>query len=75
MVTFEANAPADKVVAHYRDAAKAAGFEIQLEMNTNGTLMVGGERKSDGSSLSVTAKQGEPTTGQLIIGTTKPSGG
>lgn len=71
LVTFEADAPADKVVAHYRDAAKAAGFDIQLEMNTNGTMMVGGERKADGSSLSVTATTGEPTTGQIIIGSKK----
>ena len=73
MVTFEADAPADKVVAHYREAAKAAGFDIQLEMNTNGTMMVGGERKADGSSLSVTATTGEPTTGQIIIGSKKGS--
>lgn len=73
MVTFEADAPADKVVAHYRDAAKAAGFDIQLEMNTNGTMMVGGERKADGSSMSVTATTGDDskTTGQIIIGTKK----
>ena len=68
MITFEAEAPAEKVVAHYRDAAKAAGFDIQLEMNTNGTRVIGGERKADGSSLSVTATDGEPTTGQIIIG-------
>lgn len=68
MITFEAEDPAEKVVAHYRDAAKAAGFDIQLEMNTNGTRVIGGERKSDGSSLSVTATDGEPTTGQIIIG-------
>jgi hypothetical protein len=74
MVTFETEAPADKVVAHYRDAAKAAGFEIQIEMNTNGTMMVGGERKDDGSSLSVTASAGDggKTTGQLVFGTKKP---
>jgi len=72
MITFESDAPADKVVAHYRDAAKAAGFDIQLEMTTNGTVMVGGERKADGSSMSVTASAGEPTTGQIIIGTKKP---
>ena len=71
MVTFEADAPADTVVAHYREAAKAAGFDIQLEMNTNGTIMVGGERKADGSSISVTATGGEPTTGQIIIGSKK----
>lgn len=73
MVAFEAAAPADKVVAHYRDQAKAAGFEIQLEMTTNGTTMIGGVRKGDGTSLSVTASPGEggATTGQLIIGTKK----
>ena len=73
MVTFEADAPAGTVLSHYRDAAKAAGFAIQLELNTNGTLMVGGERSSDGSSFSVTATDGKPTTGQIIIGT-KPGG-
>lgn len=69
MITFEADAPAGTVLSHYRDAAKAAGFDIQIEMNTNGTLMVGGERKGDGSSFSVTATDGSPTSGQIIIGT------
>jgi hypothetical protein len=69
MITFEVDALADKVIAHYREQAKLAGFEIQLEMNTNGTLMVGGERKGDGSSMSVTATGSDPTTGQIIIGT------
>jgi hypothetical protein len=71
MVMFEATAPADTIVAHYREQAKAAGFDIQLEMNTNGTMMIGGERKDDGSTLSVTATSGDTTTGQIIIGTKK----
>jgi|UPI00083131B3 hypothetical protein len=78
MITFESAAPADEVVAHYRDAAKAAGFDIQLEMNTNGTQMVAGERKSDSATVSVTASPGEGqdgggkvTTGQIIIATKK----
>lgn len=71
MIAFEAGAPAEKVIAHYRDAAKAAGFDIQLEMNSNGTQMVGAERKADGTSLSVTASAGETTTGQIIIATKK----
>jgi hypothetical protein len=72
MVTFEAAAAADKVVAHYRDQAEVAGFEIQLEMTTNGTTMIAGERKADGSSLSVTATDGDAaTTGQIILGTKK----
>lgn len=71
LITFEADAPAGKVLSHYRDAARAAGFDIRIEMNTNGTLMVGGERKGEGSSFSVTATDGSPTSGQIIIGITK----
>lgn len=73
MVMFETKGAADKVIAHYREQAKAAGFDIQLEMNTNGTQMIGGERKADKSTLSVTASPGEDgtITGQLIIGNTK----
>lgn len=74
MVMFEAGAPTEAVIAHYRDQAEAAGFDIQLEMNTNGTQMIGGERKRDGSTLSVTASpgDGQTTTGQIIIGTKTP---
>lgn len=68
MVMFEADAQPDAVIAHYREQAKAAGFAIELEMNTNGTTMIVGKREADGSSLSVTATSGEPTTGQIIIG-------
>jgi hypothetical protein len=68
MIQFEADAPADKVIAHYREQAKAAGFAIELEMNTNGTQMIAGQRKDDSASLSVTATSGDMTTGQIIIG-------
>lgn len=69
MVMFETDAKAETVVAHFREQAKTAGFDIQLEMNTNGTMMIGGEHKN-GSTLSVTASPGAEsgTTGQLIIG-------
>jgi len=74
MVMFETAAAAEKVIAHYRAQAEAAGFDIQLEMNASGTQMIGGERKSDGSTMSVTATAGDgsATTGQVIIGTKKP---
>lgn len=73
MVMFETDAAADKVVKHFRDQATKAGFDIQVDANMNGALMIGGERKRDGSSLSVTASaaDGEATTGQFII-STKP---
>lgn len=67
LITFEADAPAEQIVAHYRDAAVQAGFDIQIEMDTNGTQMVGGERKADGATFSVTATAGKPTSGQIII--------
>ncbi|UYV15303.1 hypothetical protein [Porphyrobacter sp. ULC335] len=69
MVTYETDAAADTVIAHYRDQAKAAGFDIAAELTTNGTITVIGERKSDGSGLSVTATKGDGvTTGQITIG-------
>ena len=70
MVMFESDGAADKVIGHYRDQAKAAGFDIQLEMNSNGSMMIGGERKADGSTMSITAtaNAGDKTTGQIIIG-------
>lgn len=68
MVSFETDAPADDVIAHYRAEAEAAGFALEVEVNTNGSHLIGGVRKGDGSHLSVTATQGKPTTAQLIIG-------
>jgi hypothetical protein len=70
MVMFETSDAADKVIAHFRKQAEQAGFDIQIDANMNGSLMIGGERKRDGSTLSVTANpiEGDATTGQLIIG-------
>jgi hypothetical protein len=73
MVMFETGDAANKVIAHFRKEAEKAGFDIQIDANMNGSLMIGGERKNDGSTLSVTANthEGGATTGQLIIGTKK----
>lgn len=68
MVMFETEATADEVMAHFRQQAEDSGFEIQIDANMNGSLMIGGERKADGSTMSVTATGGDTTTGQIIIG-------
>lgn len=70
MVMFETADAANKVIAHFRQQAEDAGFAIQIDADMNGSRMIGGERKSDGSTLSVTANTntGDATTGQLIIG-------
>jgi hypothetical protein len=68
MVSFETEVAADEVIAHYKAEAEAAGFAIEVEVSTNGSHLIGGVRKRDGSRFSVTATQGKPTTAQLIIG-------
>ncbi len=66
LVTFETDAPAAEVIAHYREQAKAAGFAITLEAETGDTFIMVGER--GGGRIAATATQGAPTTGQLIFG-------
>jgi hypothetical protein len=75
MVIFKAPAEGEAILAHYREQANAAGFAIEIEMNTGGTRMIGGTREGDGSTFSVTVSpgDGDASTGQLIIGS-KPAG-
>ncbi len=65
LVTFDTDAAAADVIAHYREQAKAAGFAIALEAETGDTVIMIGER--DGAKIAATATQGKPTTGQLVI--------
>lgn len=67
LLTFEADAPAEEIVAHYRDAAKAAGFAIEVDLDTGGSRTVSAVRADDDATLTVTATDGTPTTGQLFI--------
>ena len=67
LVTFEADAPATELAAHYRDAAKTAGFAIEADLETNGTQLVSAVRAGDKARLTITATKGKPTTGQLFI--------
>lgn len=71
LVTFDTDAAAADVIAHYRKQAKAAGFAIALELTTGDTTILVAERKGDGARLSATATQGSPATGQLIVGGVK----
>lgn len=67
LVTFEADAPAADLAAHYRDAAKTAGFAIEADIDTNGTQLVSAVRVGDKARLTITATKGKPTIGQLFI--------
>ena len=66
LVTFDTDAPAAQVIAHYREQAKAAGFAIALEAETGDTFILVGERV--GAKVSASATRDTPTTGQLVIG-------
>lgn len=72
LVTFEAEPSAQAVIGHFRNQAEAAGFAITVEVETAGTLLIVGERKGDGARLAVTATEGMPTQGQLIVSTIAP---
>lgn len=69
VVTFETDAPAVQVIAHYREQAKAAGLAITLEAETGNTFIMVAERGA--TKVSATATRGTPTTGQLVIGNGK----
>lgn len=67
LVTFEADARATDIAAHYRDAAKAEGFAMEVDLDTNGTQLVTAMRESDKARLTLTATEGKPTVGQLFV--------
>lgn len=68
MVLFETSMSPAEVIDHYRGEAEAAGVQIQIESNTNGTRMIGGEGP-DGLTMSVTATpSGDGSSAQLVIG-------
>lgn len=73
MVMFEADGDSETIGKHYRQQATAAGFDIEIDINANGTRIIGGERKADGATVSITVNpgDGDVATGQIIIGTNK----
>lgn len=69
MTMMEIDKSADEVIAFYRKQAEAAGVKIQLEMNSDGTRVIGGEGK-DGLAFSLTATEADgKTSAQLMVGT------
>lgn len=73
MTMLEIAKPAEDVIAHYRKQAEAAGIKIQLEMNNEGTRMIGGEGEG-GLTFSLTASEVDGSTNvQLMIGNDKAS--
>ena len=68
MVSFSSSDAVDKVLAHYKREAEAAGIEIQMEMTAGDTKMIGGE-SGDGKFFSLNAtSEGSGTGGVLMVG-------
>lgn len=67
VVMTSADKPAE-LVAHYRQQAEAAGVTIEMEMNQNGTLLIGGELPAGGGFSFTAMAAGDSTQGTLLIG-------
>lgn len=68
MVLMQSDDSPEELVKFYRAQAEAAGIAIQMEVNVNGSSMVGGEG-ANGETFSFSASpNGDGTSGQLIVG-------
>lgn len=69
LVIMQSDASPEDMVTFYRRQAEDAGVEIQMEMTSNGTRMIGGETGA-GGTFSFNASPGADgtTTGQLLVG-------
>lgn len=68
MVVMRSSGSPDEVASFYRQQAEAAGIEIAMEINSNGSKLIGGEG-ADGLTFSLNATpDGNGTTAQLVLG-------
>ena len=68
MVLMQSDATPAQMVSFYRQQAEAAGIEIQMNADVNGSAMLGGEG-AGGMTFSFSASpNGDGTSGQLIVG-------
>ena len=68
LLSLQADASPETLVAYYRQQAEAAGIPISLEASNNGMHQIGGE-SSTGLNFSFTARQaGAQTSATLAIG-------
>lgn len=67
-VMMETDADPDKIIAHYREQAEAAGIKIEMEMTTAGSSMMGGSDEEDRNfSINVMGDPGEDQIANLAL--------
>ncbi|WP_143738403.1 hypothetical protein [Erythrobacter colymbi] len=67
LLSFETDAPAPEVIAHTRREAEAAGFRIEIDLDTAEARTIAGVRAKDRATVSLTVTQGTPATAQLAL--------
>ena len=68
LILMQSDATPAEMVSFYRQQAEAAGIEIQMNADVNGSSMLGGEG-AGGMTFSFSASpNGDGTSGQLIVG-------
>lgn len=68
MIGITSSASPEELAAHYRAEAEAAGFEIQMEMNSGETVVIGGEGPSNGFFSFNASPEGGGTSAMLMVG-------
>ena len=72
MASFEVDAKAVDVIAHFRKQAEAAGMKVTSEIKSGDTMIIGAEKSGGGhGGVQITATQ----TGSQVNGTITHSGG
>jgi hypothetical protein len=72
MASFEVDAKAADVIAHFRQQAEAAGMKVTSEIKSGDTMIIGAEKSGDGKGgVQITATQ----TGSQVNGTITHGGG
>lgn len=68
MIAITSSASPEELAAHYRAEAEAAGFEIQMEMNSGDTVVIGGEGPSNSFFSFNASPEGGGTSAVLMVG-------
>lgn len=70
MIMFESDDSPKEITDYYRGQAEKAGITIQIDANMNGSQMIAGENKSEGTSFMVTANREDSgkTTASMMVG-------
>ena len=69
MIIMTSSDTPQEMVNHFRSQAEAAGIDIQMEMTSGDTRIIGGEGPDDRFFSFTASGEGDETTGMLTIGT------